>query len=289
MYKKLVSLITSALLSSTVLTGSAAAANAVPVEAPPATDVRVMSFNIHYGADRAGTLDLERTASDIEASGAEIIGLQEVDNHWSSRSDFVDEAQRLADRLDMHVAYGPALDRDPLDGETQRRQYGNAILSEYPILHSENQLLTNIEYAERPTEQRALLSAVINIEGNHVTFHTTHLDVQRSEQRQLQAKEILAVAEASNRPSILVGDLNAVPGTPEVETLLTSFSDSFAELGQGDDFTIPVVDPDRRIDYILTSDGIEVRSAEVIATTSSDHLPIIADLAIPQTPNGLNK
>ncbi|MGF9663240.1 endonuclease/exonuclease/phosphatase family protein [Arthrobacter crystallopoietes] len=263
---------------------------AAPAQADaPADEVRVMSFNIHHGADGADNLDLERIARDIEASGSDIIGLQEVDNHWSTRSDFEDQAAWLADRLDMHYAYAANLDREPAEGQTERRQYGTAILSEYPILDSENHLLTNLEYAQRPTEQRGLLEAVINIEGNHVSFYNTHLDHQRSEQRQSQVKEILAVAEESELPSVLVGDLNAVPSAPEMQDIMTGFTDVFAALGQDDAYTYPVEEPDRRIDYILTSDDIEAEAAEVIDTTSSDHLPIVADLSIEQNPNGLLK
>ncbi|WP_262106642.1 endonuclease/exonuclease/phosphatase family protein [Arthrobacter sp. Marseille-P9274] len=263
---------------------------AAPAQADaPADEVRVMSFNIHHGADGADNLDLERIARDIEASGSDIIGLQEVDNHWSTRSDFEDQAAWLADRLDMHYAYAANLDREPAEGQTERRQYGTAILSEYPILDSENHLLTNLEYAQRPTEQRGLLEAVINIEGNHVSFYNTHLDHQRSEQRQSQVKEILAVAEESELPSVLVGDLNAVPSAPEMQDIMTGFTDVFAVLGQDDAYTYPVEEPDRQIDYILTSDDIEAEAAEVIDTTSSDHLPIVADLSIEQNPNGLLK
>ena len=62
------------------------------------------------------------------------------------------------------------------------------------------------DHAERPTEQRGLLVVVINAEGNHISFHHTCPDHQRSEQRQFQVKEILAIAE-SDLPSILVGNL----------------------------------------------------------------------------------
>ena len=51
-------------------------------------DVKVMSYNIHHAVGQDGILDLERIAKVIEDSGAEIIGLQEVDNHWSERSQF---------------------------------------------------------------------------------------------------------------------------------------------------------------------------------------------------------
>ncbi len=261
-----------------------------PASAAPAdTELRVMSFNIHHGADAADNLDLERIAEVIEDSGAEVIGLQEVDNHWSARSDFEDQAAALAERLDMHFVYGANLDLAPAAGQTERRQYGTAVLSEYPILDSENHLLTNIAYPERPTEQRGLLETVINVKGNHISFYNTHLDHQRSEQRQSQVNEILEIAAESNRPAVIVGDLNAVPGAPEMQTLFAQFDDTFAQLGQDDDYTIPVENPNRRIDYILTRGDITPLFAEVISTTSSDHLPIIADLRIAKTANGLNR
>ncbi|EMY35043.1 endonuclease/exonuclease/phosphatase [Arthrobacter crystallopoietes BAB-32] len=284
------------LLSSaaTLAAGSVVAATGAATAAPVMNgdlddDIRVMSFNVHHGADGQDVLDLERIAQDIEASDSDIIGLQEVDNHWSSRSDFVDQAAWLADRLGMHYSYAANLDRDPVDGQPERRQYGTAILSEYPILDSENHLLTSIEYAERPTEQRGLLEAVINVDGSHINFYNTHLDHQRSEQRQSQVKEILAIADDSDRPSVLVGDLNAIPSSPEMQDILTEFTDTFAQLGQDEDFTYPVGEPDRRIDYILTHGDVEVEAAEVIRTMSSDHLPVIADLDVDQAPNGLRK
>lgn len=264
---------------------------------PKTTDVTVMSFNIHYGADSDNNFDLERTASVIEDSGAEIIGLQEVDNHWGARSDFVDEAAWLADRLGMHVVYGANLNEPPLPGDTENRQYGNAILSEYPIIASENHLLTNIEFEERPTEQRGLLEAVVNIRGNHVAFYSTHLDFQREEQRALQVEEILEITGTSKRPAVIVGDLNAAPDAPELQPLFSTFTDTFAALGQNEDYTFgpdleglpgsgSVENPTLRIDYILTANGATATSAEVIRTTASDHLPIVAELSITRTPNG---
>ncbi|WP_298251879.1 endonuclease/exonuclease/phosphatase family protein [uncultured Arthrobacter sp.] len=261
------------------------------------TEVTVMSFNIHYGADDDNVFDLERTASVIEDSGAEIIGLQEVDNHWGARSDFLDEAAVLADRLDMHVVYGANLDEPPLPGDTDNRQYGTAILSEYPILSSENHLLENIEYAERPTEQRGLLEAVVNVRGNHIAFYSTHLDFQREEQRASQVQEILEITGTSKRPAVIVGDLNAAPDAPELQPLFSVFTDTFAALGQNEDYTFgadleglpgsgSVENPNLRIDYILTARGARATSAKVVQTTASDHLPIIAELSITKTPNG---
>lgn len=286
-----------ALIAGSAVLGAGPALAAPAKASEKTTDVTVMAFNIHYGADDDDQFDLERTASVIEDSGAEIIGLQEVDNHWGSRSEFLDEAAWLADRLDMHFVYGANLDEPPLPGDVDNRQYGTAILSEYPIISSENHLLTNIEYEERPTEQRGLLEAVVNVRGNHVAFYSTHLDFQREEQRALQVEEILDITSTSERPAVIVGDLNATPDAPELQPLFSVFTDTFAALGQNEDYTFgpdleglpgsgSVENPSLRIDYILTARGATAISAEVIRTTASDHLPIVAELSISKSPNG---
>lgn len=251
------------------------------------SEIRVMSYNIHHGASGSDELDLERIAREIEAGGAQIIGLQEVDRHWSARSNYQDQAAWLAERLDMHYAYAANLDLAPEAGRTDRRQYGTAVLSKFPILSFENHLLTNIQYAEKPTEQRGLLETVINVAGNHISFYNTHLDHRRSEQRQLQVKEILDITSESNRPALVVGDLNATPDSTEMQQLMTGFTDVFAALGQDRDYTMPVGNPDRRIDYILARGEVEPLLARVVQTAASDHLPVIADVSVAQQPNGL--
>ncbi|HEU4668204.1 MAG TPA: endonuclease/exonuclease/phosphatase family protein [Arthrobacter sp.] len=289
MMRKLAATLSAAALAvaGVISAGTPAIAAEDEVKTTGQSQLRVMSYNIHHGASGDDVLNLDRIAEEIESSGAQIVGLQEVDRHWSARSNYQDQAAWLAERLDMHYAYAANLDLDPEPGRTDRRQYGTAVLSKFPILSSQNHLLTNIQYAEKPTEQRGLLETVINVQGNHVAFYNTHLDHRRSEQRQLQVKEIMGITSESARPSLLVGDLNAVPASTEMQQLMTRFTDVFAALGQDQDYTMPVENPDRRIDYILGRGDIQPRSAEVINSAASDHLPIVADISVAQKPNGL--
>ncbi|MFD1212699.1 endonuclease/exonuclease/phosphatase family protein [Arthrobacter sp. GCM10027362] len=241
--------------------------------------VRVMTFNIRHGTDEDDDLDLESVADDIESAKAQIVGLQEVDRHRSARSNFVDQAKWLARRLDMQFAFGLNRKIPPQGGRKKPGLHGVVVLSKFPILSARNHMLTNIRYAKRPTKQRSMLEVVIDIKGTKISFYNTHLDNQRSEQRQSQVKEILAVARRSNRPSILVGDFNAGASSPEMRLVKTRFTDVVAKLGEEED-TFPYEDPDRRIDYILTWGQVAARWAEVIDTGSSDHMPVLAGLTI---------
>ncbi|NYE03499.1 endonuclease/exonuclease/phosphatase family metal-dependent hydrolase [Bacillus niacini] len=246
------------------------------------TNIKVMTFNIHHAVTDA-ILVLNRISVIINTSGADIIGLQEVDNHFSERSSFVDQAKWLSKYLGMHYAYGANLDYDPLQEGELRRQYGTAVLSKYPILSAKNHLLTNITYPGNPTEQRGLLETVINVKGNYVHFYNTHLDDQRAEQRDLQIKEIHDIANQKEGTSIIVGDFNATPESAEILKMTAQYKDVFAEMGKNNDFTFPANRPDSRIDYIFTSEDVEIRTGEVINTNVSDHLPITAELVLKKT------
>ncbi|PUB10809.1 endonuclease/exonuclease/phosphatase family metal-dependent hydrolase [Paenisporosarcina sp. OV554] len=232
-------------------------------------DVKVMSYNIHHGEGTDRVLDLERIAQVIENSEADIIGLQEVDNHWSSRSNFEDQANTLAKRLGMFYVYAPNLDNAPLIEGEPRRQYGTAILSKYPILDSENHKLTKIGN----TEQRGLLEATINVKGNQVHFYNTHLALTSAE-REIQIREVNELAGQVKGPKIIMGDLNAKPESPEMQLMISNYSDAFADKPAA--YTYSSINPTVRIDYIFTTDNIETVNAEVIRTLASDHLPVTA-------------
>ncbi|MGW1680051.1 endonuclease/exonuclease/phosphatase family protein [Saccharopolyspora sp. NPDC002376] len=243
----------------------------------PRRDLTVATFNIHHGAGADDVLDLEHTARVVEETGADVIGLQEVDRHWSARSDFVDQAAWLADRLDMHVVYGANLDLDPANPGEPRRQYGTAILSRFPILDSHNTPLPRPEQGE----QRGLLEARIMVDGKTMRFLNTHLQHNSQIERSAQVEAINTIVAESDLPTVLVGDLNATPDAPEIAAATKHLDDTWPIAGQGDGFTHDAQTPHVRIDYVLASPGIDARSAEVITSDASDHLPVSVDITLP--------
>lgn len=236
-------------------------------------NVKVMSYNIHHGEGEDGVLDLERIAKIIEESNTDIVGLQEVDNHWSDRSDFQDQAKWLAERLGMFYTYAANLDREPLNEGDQRRQYGTAILSKYPIIYSENHFLSKIGN----TEQRGLLEATINVKGNNLHFYNTHLALTSAE-REMQINEIIEITSGSKGPKLILGDLNAAPESNEMKPMYSNYLDVFTDQDYAN--TYPADHPAKRIDYIFTSKDVETINTEVIHTLASDHLPIFAEIVL---------
>jgi endonuclease/exonuclease/phosphatase family metal-dependent hydrolase len=250
-----------------------AQASETPGQERALTKIRVATYNIHHGAGTDDVLDLERIATIVESFDADIVGLQEVDRHWSERSGWVDQPAWLARRLGMRSVYGANLDLDPPSEGAPRRQYGTAVLSRWPIKSWRNTYLPKFE----GHEQRGLLEAVIEVRGERVRFANTHLQHNNNLEREAQAAAIIDLLGDRPRRTFLVGDLNALPETPEIKTLTQELDDSWVEVGVGDGFTYGSEHPDRRIDYVLATGDVKPLSATVsmVDPTGSDHLPVV--------------
>jgi endonuclease/exonuclease/phosphatase family metal-dependent hydrolase len=269
-----------ATLVASTLGAATVAAEATPASARAQADereLRVATFNIRHGVGLDGALDLARIAAVVERTGAEVVGLQEVDRHWSERSNFVDQATWLAQWLDMDVAFGANLDLDPPVPGAPRRQYGTAILSTYRIRETTNTLLP------RPLggEQRGLLEALIKVRGIPVRVFNTHLQHDSQVERLAQVDRIRQVLATAQESVVLLGDLNATPDTPEIAGLTDLLVDAWVTAGVGDGFTFDAATPHARIDYVMSSGDVVARTAAVVATDAADHLPVVVDLALP--------
>ena len=233
-----------------------------------------MTYNIRRGRDLEGVLGLDHIADVIRAQNPDIVALQEVGRHWCADSDFRDQAVELARRLAMASVFAANVERDPLERDAPRRQYGTAILSARPLLSSENMLLPR---ATPLDEQRGLLVLDVDVNGQALRMYNAHLGVSAAERR-LQVQAILDEADKASGPHALLGDLNARPTAPELAPLFDRFRDAWMVAGEGDGFTFPVLKPRARIDYVLVSPLLRVRRVCVPVLLGSDHLPLVAEL-----------
>ena len=259
-----------------MLLPTASAAEATDATGRPDRPLTVMTYNIHHGAGIDGVLDLERIAVLIEQSGADVIGLQEVDRHWDVRSNWVDQPAWFAQRLKMHYAYAANLDLPPVNPGEPNRQYGTAILSRYPIKDFTNTLLPKYPAGE----QRGLAVADIKVRGADLRFANTHLTSNNNAERLEQAQKVVELLGTSKTTTLLVGDLNAIPTAPEIKTLTAVLDDTWTEVGVGPGYTIEADNPTKRIDFQLHSPGLTPTKAEVPTTPASDHLPVLASFTL---------
>ncbi|GAK13546.1 endonuclease/exonuclease/phosphatase family protein [Geomicrobium sp. JCM 19039] len=243
-------------------------------------DVTVATYNIAAGTEGLG---LEAIAETIAASEAEVVGLQEVDVHWGSRSDFEDQATRLAELLDMEVFFAPIYTYDAdIPGEPDR-QFGLAILSDYPFLETFNHSIARLSTQDadpEPTLTPGFPEAGIRVGDANLWFYSTHLDYRGDPTvREMQVTDMQDVM-AAHPNTVLTGDLNAMPDAPELAPLFEQFVDVWDVAGVGEGYTFPAGAPDRRIDYVLTSPGMEISEVETIDSQASDHLLVSAQVQL---------
>ncbi|WP_057938530.1 endonuclease/exonuclease/phosphatase family protein [Algoriphagus resistens] len=233
-----------------------------------AQSLKVISYNIHHGADKNEVNTLEEIAEYIKGTQADLIGLQEVDS-MCNRSGKVDQMKVLADITGMHYAFQRHFEYDG-------GAYGLGILSKYPIISQQHDQITSIKNGEK--RSLALLSTKISLANKKVlVFATVHLALDQS-MRLIQSAETLGFLEADS-PLILTGDFNAEPGTEEIELFSRQLKMADEKLGN----TFPVIDPSKKIDYIWTS-KVHIKKVTHVKIPStihySDHLPIEAVLVL---------
>ncbi|MFC8256603.1 endonuclease/exonuclease/phosphatase family protein [Streptomyces sp. NPDC005146] len=242
--------------------------------------LRVATYNIHAGAGMDNVFDLDRQAAELRALDADVIGLQEVDVHWDTRSQWRDVAGELAERLHMRVSFAPIYSLDPTTPGAPRREFGVAVLSRYRIVSAENHEITRLSTQVPnpvPAPAPGFGEVVVRVKGMPVHVYVTHLDYRGDPSvRIAQVADTRRVMAEDEGRKVLLGDFNAEPGAPELAPLWEELAD--AEPGAP---TYPALNPVKRIDFVAVSkDGVRVRDAAVAETLASDHRPVVADLLL---------
>ena len=235
--------------------------------------LRVMTYNVHVGLGMDKKLDLARIAEVIRRERPDLVALQEVDR-GVERTGRIDQIKELARLTKMDYAFAHNLN-------FQGGQYGVAVLSRLPILSIDHRRYGHLREAER----RGFLRVEVEHKGQRINFVTTHLDYQHADNRLYEAEQLLAALPAQQEsPLIVAGDFNDEPSGTTYQLLLRHFADAWTASGgaAGDGLTYPADKSRKRIDYIFHGKvgGIVSKSARVVQTLASDHLPLVVELEI---------
>jgi endonuclease/exonuclease/phosphatase family metal-dependent hydrolase len=235
----------------------------------PGTDLRVVGYNVDNAISTSGHLHPQDLADDIESLSADIVVLQEVPRGlgWSASLDL---ATWLSRRLGMTYAFVPTADHT----------LGNLILSrtalrdvlEVPLPRLGNEA------------QRAALLATIDLAGTPVTVINVHLQHGRSEaatDARLDQLRTTLRAWNGRAHTILVGDLNAGPGSPEVNAVLSAGFTTSAD-------TTTCTQATRQgecLDWTFVTPDLQHNLTEVLPIGTSDHWPTINRIVIGRVPH----
>ncbi len=266
-----------------LLLGALAAGPAAHATARPHVRLRVMAYNIQAGAGSDHVFDLERQAKVIESEHPDLVGLEEVDVDWATRSDYVDEASWLAHRLHMRVFFAPIYTLPPDRTGAPEREFGVALLSRFPILRARNLDITRLSTQDPnpvPAPAPGFPEVQVLAHGRPLWIYVTHLDYRADPGvRVTQVADMKKIMDRRHGPKLLLGDFNAQPDDPELAPLWSGLTDAMTVAGQRTTPTWPADVPTKRIDYVtFSSADVEVSGVHVPDTLASDHRPVVADL-----------
>jgi endonuclease/exonuclease/phosphatase family metal-dependent hydrolase len=239
----------------------------------PAT-LRVLSYNIRHGDGMDRRIDLERIARVICEAKPDLVALEEVDR-GVTRSSKVDQPAELGKLTGMHAVFEKNIN-------FQGGEYGNAVLSRFPVESHENHYLPQ----SIPGEQRGALEVRVRVraKGHPIVFIATHLDYHPSDGERLASIAVLKdlVARCGTTPVIIAGDFNSTPDSEVMRRAGSFLGDTFDPAGSAK-FTFPADAPKVRIDYILysRSSGLKCTEYRIIPEpVASDHRPILAVFSV---------
>ena len=233
--------------------------------------VKVLSFNILHGATTRGDFDLDIIAKVIIESEADFVAMQEVD-FKTKRAKNYDLATELGWRTKLISLFARAM---PYDGG----EYGEAILSRYTLLGSRKVDLPH----SKGNEPRAALEITTTIaSGDTISLIGTHFDhTKDNTDRLLQANKINQVFSKNNYPTILVGDLNAEPGSKTIKILEEIWKSSYDKKKTA--YTYPSHQASKKIDYIMYYPKNKWRVLDrqaICDTIASDHCAYLVTLEL---------
>lgn len=238
--------------------------------------ISIMSYNIHVGKGMDGNVSLQRINDDIQKTGADLIGLQELDR-FTIRNP-MDQVAELVKLSGFYTVFSKNLDY-------QGGEYGIGIMSRYPIL--DKRVLHYKEIEGRET--RGALAVKVHPDSLNMSkpiwFITTHLGTDATgEEQKNQVLELLDWIKDLGKDGYLIvsGDMNQTPMNPAMELFAPDFVDIWSEAGEGPGFTFNALEPSRRIDYLFIrkKDFVCCNKAFVLDTKASDHRPVIAHVVL---------
>ena len=249
------------LLGTAVFTVAAPDGEAKP--APADGRIRIVSYNIHDAVGRNGRLDPEAIARTIEEQRADVVLLQEA-GRGSLLSGTTDVGVWLSRRLGMKLLWGPAADG----------QFGNAILTSLPVERSGTGRMPKGDWSQI----RGYVWARVRVGGKSLDVWSTHLE-GGADQSAERGREIAALLRAwGGAPrTIIAGDFDAGPGSPEITRMLDG-TELRSAAPSGD--PSPTTADGRRVDWIFGTDDLMFGDYEVRRSDASDHHPVAVTVRI---------
>jgi endonuclease/exonuclease/phosphatase family metal-dependent hydrolase len=235
-----------------------------------AVDLRVVTYNIHRSRGLDRRTRPERIAAVLASLEPDVAALQEVIGPGLSGAG---QAELIGAALGMGWVMASTR-------EFRRHQFGNVVLSRFPIREH-----LQYDLSWKTCEPRCGQRVQIDLGHHRLQVYNAHLGTALLERR-YQAPRLAAWIDDRRvpDPKILLGDFNEWGRGLVADVLAERLEsvDLYKHLQRRR--TYPGFFPVLHLDHIYFSGGIEVRRIEMPRTrltlVASDHLPLVADIRV---------
>ena len=224
--------------------------------------VRLLTWNIHGTLGHNPRYDLAGVVELIDRWQPHIVALQEVD---SRRKSDVDPFEFLQRELGQHGIGAKSI-------VTEDGGYGQMLISRWPMSDT---VVHDLSYPER--EPRRAIASRIETPHGPLRIVATHLGLSTHERRS-QTRTLLDITGQGAMPTVVAGDFNDWFWVGSVRSALSRALPGCTRFR-----TFPSLLPLLRLDriYCRPAGALVAAFTDRTARHISDHLPVIADVAVP--------
>ncbi len=248
-------------------------------------NLKILQWNVFYKED------VDKIVAEIKRIDPDIVCAQELIQHLS-KTPQIDTAKEIAEKLNYEYVYQTA---NTWTGRDVKEAQGNAIFSKHPILSSSYHFLQplNSNPPDAEHEGRVYLEVNIAVHDTELQIGTTHLSYshkfQITDHRKKEINNLLEILTKKKQKYVFTADLNSTPDSYTITEILKiqDVKNPGPDFGENTWTTKPFdyhgfkEDALRwRLDYVFTTQDLNVIDSKIIATDVSDHLPILLEIEI---------
>jgi endonuclease/exonuclease/phosphatase family metal-dependent hydrolase len=229
-------------------------------------NLTVATYNVHSSVGRDRACNPNRILAVLAEIDPDIVALQEVSHRHIEGTDG-DQFAYFCSQTGMHGVPGLNLLYD-------RRRFGNALLSRWPIV-----ACRRIDLSVYGREPRGAIDVEIDVNGQKLRVIATHLGLGPGERRRQVERIAHALNDGIDLPTLVMGDFNVFGRERRLLHRLgapTARKDCPA--------SFPARMPLLGLDRIWTRPGMLVQNLAAhrtaLAAVASDHLPVVAKIAL---------
>ena len=232
--------------------------------------MKILQWNIWYKED------INNIVEELKRIDADVVCIQELSFIGDDRN-----SVKVLNEIYPYIYYEVA------DTFLDSRSQCNAILSKYPFINKNKSYLQEpgTDKNDYSKEGRIYLEVSIDYNDKVYNIGTTHLSyTHKFEETELKDKEVNKLMDIiKNKNSyIFTGDLNTI----KTSKYINKISEYYINNDTTNTWTTKPFsyngfvanELDYKLDYVFTSNDINIQSIEVVDTIYSDHLPILCEI-----------